>query len=46
MDVIPVVFASGRRYFASLDAQHLLEDPYMVIQGERVLHLLDRVRRC
>jgi hypothetical protein len=45
MDVIPVVFGSGGRYFASLDAQHLLEDPYMVIQGERVLHLLYRVRR-
>jgi dihydrofolate reductase len=39
MDVIPVVFASGKRYFGSSDAQHLLEDPVEVIQGTRVLHL-------
>jgi hypothetical protein len=34
-----------RRYFGSVDAQHLLEDPHVVIQGERVLHLQHRVRR-
>ena len=45
MDVVPVVFGSGRRYFGSVDAQHLLEDPYTVIQGDRVLHLRYRVRR-
>lgn len=45
MDVAPVVFGSGKRYFGSLDAQHLLEDPDVVIQGSRVLHLLYRVRR-
>ena len=45
MDVVPVVFGSGKRYFGSLDAQHLLEDPYEVIQGDRVLHLRYRVRR-
>jgi dihydrofolate reductase len=45
MDVVPVVFGSGKRYFGSVDAQHLLEDPYTVIQGDRVLHLLYRVRR-
>src|SRR4029450_7880430 len=27
MDVAPVVFGSGKRYFGSVDAQHLLEDP-------------------
>jgi dihydrofolate reductase len=27
MDVVPVVFGSGKRYFGSVDAQHLLEDP-------------------
>jgi dihydrofolate reductase len=45
MDVVPVVFGSGKRFFGSLDAQHLLEDPYEVIQGDRVLHLRYRVRR-
>jgi dihydrofolate reductase len=44
MDVVPVVFGSGKRYFGSVDAQHLLEDPHTVIQGERVLHLRYRVR--
>ena len=33
-----------RRYVGSVDAQHLLEDPHVVIQGERVLHLQYRVR--
>lgn len=45
MDVVPVVFGSGKRYFGSVDSQHLLEDPDVVIQGNRVLHLLCRVRR-
>ena len=45
MDVVPVVFGSGKRYFGQVDAQHLLEDPDTVIQGDRVLHLRYRVRR-
>jgi dihydrofolate reductase len=45
MDVAPVVFGSGKRYFGSVDAQHLLEDPDVVIQGNRVLHVRYRVRR-
>ena len=45
MDVVPVVFGSGKRYFGSTHAQHLLEDPHTVIQGDRVLHLGYRVRR-
>lgn len=45
MDVAPVVFGSGKPYFGSVDAQHLLEDPDLVIQGNRVLHLRYRVRR-
>jgi len=45
MDVVPVVFGSGKRYFGSVDTQHLLEDPDVVIQGSRVLHLRYRVRR-
>ncbi|HEX5089481.1 MAG TPA: dihydrofolate reductase family protein [Nocardioides sp.] len=45
MDVVPVVFGRGRRYFGGVDAQHLLEDADVVIQGDRVLHLNYRVRR-
>lgn len=45
MDVVPVVLGSGKRYFGSTDAQHLLDDPHTVIQGDRVLHLRYRVRR-
>jgi dihydrofolate reductase len=45
MDVVPVVFGSGKRYFGSIDGQQLLEDPHVVIQGDRVLHLRFKVRR-
>ena len=44
MDVVPVVFGSGRRYFGPVDSQHLLEDPDVLVQGDRVLHLRYRVR--
>jgi dihydrofolate reductase len=44
MDVVPVVFGSGKRYFGQVDTQHLLEDPDVVIRGDRVLHLRYRVR--
>lgn len=45
MDLVPVVFGSGRRFFGSVEGLQLLEDPHVVIQGERVLHLRYRVRR-
>lgn len=45
MDVVPVVFGSGKRYFGALDRLHLLEDPDVVVRGDRVLHLRYRVRR-
>jgi len=45
MDVVPVVFGSGKRYFGRVGGQHLLEDPHVVIQGDRVLHLRFKVRR-
>lgn len=45
MDVVPVVFGSGKRYFGHIEDQHLLEDPHVVIQGDRVLHLRYKVRR-
>jgi hypothetical protein len=44
-DVVPVVFGSGKRSFAGIDAQHLLEDPDVVTQENRVLHLRFEVRR-
>ncbi len=40
MDVVPVVFG-----FGNIEGQHLLEDPHVVIQGDRVLHLRYKVRR-
>ncbi|BCJ46135.1 deaminase [Actinoplanes ianthinogenes] len=45
IDVVPVVFGSGKRFFGAVDSQHLLDDPHVVIQGDRVLHLAYRVRR-
>lgn len=45
MDVVPVVFGSGKRYFAGINGQLLLEDPHVIIQGDGVLHLRFKVRR-
>ena len=45
MDVAPVVLGTGKRFFGPVDTQHLLEDPHVVVQGDRVLHLRFRVRR-
>ncbi len=45
MDVAPVVLGTGKRFFGSVAAQHLLEDPVVVIPSKRVLHLRYRVRR-
>jgi dihydrofolate reductase len=45
MDVVPVLFGSGKRYFGSVESQHLLEDPHVVVRGDRVLHLRYRVSR-
>ena len=45
MDVVPVVFGRGKRYFGPVDSQHLLEDPTVVLQGDRVLHLRYPVAR-
>lgn len=45
LDVVPVVFGTGMRYFGSLAKQVMLGDPDDVVQGDRVLHLRFRVRR-
>ena len=41
------MFGSGKRHatFGPVDSQYLIEDPDVVIQGDRVLHLRFRVRR-
>jgi dihydrofolate reductase len=44
LDVVPVVFGTGKRYFGPLSKQVLLEDPDEVVRGDRVLHLRFRVR--
>src|SRR4051794_36054065 len=46
MDLVPVVFGSGKRYFGPVDGQHVLAEPRVVIQGRRALHLRHRGRRC
>lgn len=45
MDVVPVVLGSGKRFFGPVHAQHLLEEPDAVVQGNRVLHLRYQLRR-
>ncbi|GAA3540490.1 dihydrofolate reductase family protein [Amycolatopsis ultiminotia] len=45
MDVVPVVFGSGKRYFGSVEGQHLLAGPHVVVPGEGVLHLRFKVQR-
>ncbi|BCK56976.1 dihydrofolate reductase family protein [Nocardia wallacei] len=45
MDVAPVVFGSGRRYFGSVGDRYRLADPHVVVRGDRVLHLRFKVRR-
>jgi dihydrofolate reductase len=43
MDVVPVVFGSGKPFFGAISRKHRLEDPHVVVRGERVLHLRYRV---
>ena len=45
MDVVPVVLGSGKRFFGSIDAPYLLDDPETALQGSRVLHMRYPVRR-
>jgi hypothetical protein len=44
MDVIPVVLGSGKRYFGSVSALHVLDDPIDLIPGTGVLHLRYRLK--
>jgi dihydrofolate reductase len=45
MDVAPVVLGEGVRFFGSHAATVLLDDPYQVVRGDRVLHLRYKVKR-
>ena len=46
VDLIPVVFGSGKRYFGGFDGSPLLlEDPIKIVHGDRVMHLQFRVSR-
>jgi dihydrofolate reductase len=45
MDVVPVVFGAGKPFFGPDAGHHLLDDPNVVIRGDRVLHLRYTVRR-
>lgn len=45
MDVVPVVFGEGVRFFGSHAGTVLLDDPDQVVQGDRVLHLHYTVKR-
>ncbi|UQU61361.1 dihydrofolate reductase family protein [Couchioplanes caeruleus] len=45
IDVVPVVFGDGKRYFGSSDGQHALHDPHVVIRSDGVLHLRYRTAR-
>ena len=39
VDVALVVFGRGERYFGAVDSRQLLENPRVLIQRRRVLHL-------
>ncbi|MFI5909372.1 dihydrofolate reductase family protein [Dactylosporangium sp. NPDC051541] len=39
MDVVPVVLGAGKRFFGSHTGTVPLNDPDMIVQGDRVLHL-------
>ncbi|MCF6378916.1 dihydrofolate reductase family protein [Nocardioides KLBMP 9356] len=45
LDLAPVVLGEGKRFFGPNSTSVLLDDPHVVIQGDRVLHLRYRVRR-
>lgn len=44
VDLVPVVFGSGVRYFGGFDGSPLLLEDPEIVQGDRVTHLRYRVR--
>jgi dihydrofolate reductase len=45
IDLVPVVFGSGVRYFGNYDESPLLLEDPEIVQGDRVAHLHYRLRR-
>jgi dihydrofolate reductase len=45
IDLVPVVFGSGVRYFGNYDESPLLLEDPEIVQGDRVTHLHYRLRR-
>jgi len=45
IDLVPVVFGSGVRYFGNYDASTLLLEDPEIVQGDRVTHLHYRIRK-
>jgi len=46
MALVPVVFGQGVRFFGEFaEGPVLLEDPHVVVHGDRVVHLRYRVRK-
>jgi dihydrofolate reductase len=45
LDLAPVFLGQGKRFLGSLTDEIVLDDPHVVVQGERVLHLRYAVRR-
>ena len=45
IDLVPVVFGSGVRYFGNYDESTLLLEDPEIVQGDRVTHLQYRIRK-
>jgi dihydrofolate reductase len=45
VDLAPVYLGQGKRFLGDATDELVLDDPHVVIQGERVLHLRYRMRR-
>ena len=45
VDLAPVFLGEGKKFLGSATDEIVLDDPHVVIQGERVLHLRYRVKR-
>jgi dihydrofolate reductase len=44
IDLAPVFLGQGKRFLGSVTDEIVLDDPHVVVQGERVLHLRYRLR--
>jgi hypothetical protein len=44
VDLAPVFLGEGKKFLGSATDEIVLDDPHVVIQGERVLHLRYRLR--